>query len=164
MREFTQQETAAWFASLEKRMSSAHVAIHDDQDRVLVVKANYKNYWSFPGGIVDAGETPLQAGIREAKEEVGLTLAADTIHFNFVVDRVSSFAQTYLFMFETHVPSSMFNDIVLDANELDEYAIVTRQQILNNDREYGESARHWAEGFSGYLEQSFMRGTRQSDI
>ena len=164
MREFTKAETVAWFASLEKRISSSHVAIHDENDRALVVKANYKNYWSFPGGIVDASETPLEAAIREVQEEVGLTLDPETVHFKFVVDRVSSFAQTYLFMFEARVSSSVFDSILLDKNELDEFAIVTRKQMIDNDRVYGESARHWAEGFSGYFEQNFTTDTKQSDI
>lgn len=30
--------------------------------------------WAFPGGRIDAGETPLEAAMREAEEEVGLAL------------------------------------------------------------------------------------------
>lgn len=33
--------------------------------------------WGIPGGKVDPGETPLESGIREVKEEVGLDLAAE---------------------------------------------------------------------------------------
>lgn len=35
--------------------------------------------WAFPGGRIDDGETPLQAAMREAEEEVGLTLTADDL-------------------------------------------------------------------------------------
>ena len=163
MREFTPEETAAWFAGLEKRMSSSAVAISDDQGRVLIVKANYKNYWSFPGGIIDAGETPRQGAVREVSEEVGIALRPDALSFRFVVDRVSTVAQTYQFMFEAPVDAAVFEHIILDRDELDEYALVTRQQILDGDRAYGESARRWAAGYEGYAEQTFI-GSQQADI
>lgn len=35
---------------------------------------NHPGQWAFPGGRVDAGETPLQAGLRELSEEVGLVV------------------------------------------------------------------------------------------
>lgn len=164
MREFTHEETAAWFVGLEKRMSSSAVAIHDEHDRVLVVKANYKRYWSFPGGIIDAGETPLTAAVREVKEEVGLELDSASLDFNFVVDRVSSIAQTYQFVFDAVISSSSFETIILDVQELDDYALVTKEQILAGDRLYSESTRRWAEGYYGYAEQIFGSQAAQADI
>ena len=62
---------------LDLRASSAGVALEDVEGNVLVVKATYKDYWSFPGGIVDVGETPLMAAVRECSEEVGVVLNPD---------------------------------------------------------------------------------------
>ena len=39
--------------------------------RLLLLRA-YKN-WDFPKGLVESGEDPLEAAVREAQEEAGLT-------------------------------------------------------------------------------------------
>jgi 8-oxo-dGTP diphosphatase len=56
-----------------KRMGSA-VLLRDPLDRILLVEPVYKPYWELPGGAVDADESPYLAAVREAKEELGLSV------------------------------------------------------------------------------------------
>jgi 8-oxo-dGTP diphosphatase len=52
--------------------TGAAAIVFDQDGRVLVVKENYDRFrWSFPGGRLEAGETPEQACVREAREETG---------------------------------------------------------------------------------------------
>lgn len=53
---------------------AAGVLLFDAQDRVLLVDPTYKPGWEFPGGVVESGEAPAQAGVREVAEELGLSL------------------------------------------------------------------------------------------
>ncbi len=44
----------------------------DALGRVLLVEPMYKDYWEVPGGVVEAGESPGTAVVREVHEELGL--------------------------------------------------------------------------------------------
>lgn len=55
---------------------AAGVLLFDEQDRFLLVDPTYKPGWEFPGGVVEPGEPPARAGMREVAEEVGLELDA----------------------------------------------------------------------------------------
>ncbi|MFF2847847.1 NUDIX domain-containing protein [Streptomyces sp. NPDC058001] len=54
---------------------AAGVLLFDAEDRVLLVDPTYKAGWEFPGGVVEPGEAPARAGLREVAEETGLRLA-----------------------------------------------------------------------------------------
>jgi len=58
---------------------AAAVLLFDDHDRVLLVDPVYKPHWEFPGGVVERGEAPTEAALREIREELGLYLAAETL-------------------------------------------------------------------------------------
>ncbi|MET8472385.1 NUDIX domain-containing protein [Streptomyces sp. NPDC006422] len=63
---------------------AAGVLLFDDADRVLLVDPTYKPGWEFPGGVVEAGEAPARAGMREVAEETGIVL--DDVPRLLVVD------------------------------------------------------------------------------
>ncbi len=52
--------------------SQARVVREDG--RVLLVKAAYRWSWGMPGGLMDAGESPEDAAVRETREETGLDI------------------------------------------------------------------------------------------
>jgi 8-oxo-dGTP pyrophosphatase MutT (NUDIX family) len=53
-------------------LPSAAVAIHDEQGRVLLCLHADKNIWVTPGGLIEPGEQPAIAAMRETLEETGL--------------------------------------------------------------------------------------------
>jgi len=68
--------TADWFASLPTVYLSASMLITDSDDRILLVKPNYRPDWGIPGGMVEADEAPDQCVTREIAEELGLDIPA----------------------------------------------------------------------------------------
>lgn len=67
-------EPTAWHASLPGAIVTAGALVGDDAGRVLVVKPNYRDHWTLPGGICEFGEAPHDGCAREVTEELGLSL------------------------------------------------------------------------------------------
>src|SRR5215475_10403483 len=53
-------------------LPSAAVAILDDESRLLLCLHRDKNIWVAPGGLIEPGEQPADAAVRETWEETGL--------------------------------------------------------------------------------------------
>ena len=60
-------------------LPSATVLIFDDAGRLLIARPVGYTTWVSPGGAVDPGETPAEAGIREAWEETGLHIEITSV-------------------------------------------------------------------------------------
>jgi 8-oxo-dGTP diphosphatase len=67
-------DTQTWYASLPTMYGSAAAVITDPAGRVLLVKPNYRDRWSLPGGILEHAEAPHVGCFREVEEEIGLVL------------------------------------------------------------------------------------------
>jgi 8-oxo-dGTP pyrophosphatase MutT (NUDIX family) len=74
---FLDQDT--WFAQLPGVVMSAAALITDPAERVLLVKPNYRDHWSLPGGICEYGESPHEGCAREVAEEIGLDRPFSTL-------------------------------------------------------------------------------------
>jgi 8-oxo-dGTP diphosphatase len=58
----------------------AAAAILDAGGRLLLVKENYdRRRYGLPGGALEAGESPLDAVVRETREETGVVVSIDHV-------------------------------------------------------------------------------------
>lgn len=55
-----------------KILSAGVIPVRRSGDRWLYLLLRAYQYWDFPKGKTEAGETPLEAALRELKEETGL--------------------------------------------------------------------------------------------
>lgn len=67
-------EPAAWHASLPGVVVAAAALIDDGAGRLLIVKPNYRDHWTLPGGVCEFREPPHAGCAREVEEELGLRL------------------------------------------------------------------------------------------
>jgi 8-oxo-dGTP diphosphatase len=150
------QEQEHWLLSQHARPSSAVLILEDDAENALIVKANYKKHWTFPGGMIDAGETPKQAAVREVTEEVGLKIDANEVRFGWTAARHSVVADTYQFIFKATLHPGVTEHIILQASEIDDWRLVSKAEVLSENEHYAKTVSLWAAGnIEGYIEQTF---------
>ena len=63
-----------------KQIEVVAAIIHDDEGRIFATQRGYgdfKDWWEFPGGKIEPGETPEEALIREIREELSTEISVD---------------------------------------------------------------------------------------
>jgi len=69
----TEQKMARRRVQRGTRLSAGVVVVRPDGDEWLFLLLRAFRYWDFPKGMREPGETPMQAALREVKEETTLT-------------------------------------------------------------------------------------------
>ena len=118
-----------------------HVWIKNDKGEFLIQKRSMKKKafpgkWSVTGGGVESGETPLNAAIRECKEEIGIDIILENIELLMTIKRQDIFMDIFL----AHQSFSI-EDVELEENEVDEVKWATEKEIrkLMKEDKVGES-------------------------
>jgi ADP-ribose pyrophosphatase YjhB (NUDIX family) len=123
---------AAWHASLAGVIVSAAALIGDGHGRVLVVKPNYRDHWTLPGGICEFGESPQAGCTREVAEELGLVLPVTrllAVDWQLPQDIYGPMARPAVyFIFDGGVLPAL-SGVRLQADELDECRFAAEAEL-----------------------------------
>ncbi|MFA6957809.1 MAG: NUDIX domain-containing protein [Thermoanaerobaculia bacterium] len=136
---------------------TAHLWIVTPDKRVLLqlrasTKVNHPSLWDVSvAGHVDAGETAVEAAIREAREELGIALRADELrHIATLRERVvieegiyvdNEIEEVYLVRRDVDRAA-----LVLQASEVDDVALVPLDQFRERVAERDATmVEHWEE-------------------
>lgn len=121
----------------------AHVILENTDGLFLIqqrsdTKATRPGQWDITAGAVDAGETSLDGALREAKEEVGLTIPRDAMQFLFRDRRRSCYHDVWY----VRMPFAL-TDCTMQESEVQALRLVTAeeldalvQQMLHRSRNY----------------------------
>lgn len=110
---------------------SVHLFIYNPKGMFLIQKRSKKKkslpgIWSVTCGAVSAGEDSITAGIREAKEEVGIELNEQQFEFVEKIKRRHSFVDIYF------VKSNFdITKCILQKDEVDSIKLSSPKELLN---------------------------------
>ena len=88
--------------------------------KILLVRDGRHGYYKFPGGGIDPGETPVQALIREVREEAGRIVIEDSVREYGLVRRLEKGNREEIFEQENYYYFCRAEDAVLPL-ALDDY-------------------------------------------
>ena len=80
---------AGWFVFRPRRRGVFIAVWHGDE--VIVIRNSYRSWYALPAGGIKRSETPLQAAVRELREEVGVEVSPEDLRF------VADFPTTFEF-------------------------------------------------------------------
>ncbi|MGW2514551.1 NUDIX domain-containing protein [Streptomyces scopuliridis] len=116
---------------------TASVLLTDTSDRILIVHpARPGAPWALPGGLMEDGESPVDAARREVREELGLDVdvrANDLVAVEWLQATRPGRRDRLAFVFAgPRLPQSDADRITLQANELDDWMWATPSSALEN--------------------------------
>lgn len=125
-------EPVTWHASLPGVIVSAAAIVGDGSANVLIVKPNYRDYWTLPGGICEFGEPPHAGCAREVSEELGVQVPIGrllAVDWQLPPLRYGASARpAVFFLFDAGtLPSG--SDISLQADELDDWRFAAESEL-----------------------------------
>lgn len=105
---YTVDESRDWYNALPAKRSAAAMIVRHGET-VLMVKDDYKDAMTFPGGVIDPEESPLAAALRETEEETALRIPREATTFFTVayISPVNGFLDRYQFFFIADVSDDL---------------------------------------------------------
>ncbi len=92
---------------------------------LLIVKPSYKSYWHIPGGVVEKSESPLEACVREVREEIGWSIEPECLLAVNHEREKTDYQSKVIFVFDGGIISDQdISQLVLQKNEISEIKFI----------------------------------------
>jgi len=101
-----------------KRLSCGVVILNPDRE-LLLCHVTGQNHWDLPKGGIDLGETPMQAALRETREECGLRLQAEAL---LDLGRFRYTSKKDLHLFAAHTPRIELSELRCESHYHDRFS------------------------------------------
>ena len=121
--------TKAYLQSLPKKRMGAGCLFFNSDGKILIIKPNYKNNWSIPGGVVEANESPRQACIREVQEEIGIKCQPEKLLCVDYVSDTNNNDESLQFIFLGGIIAE--KEIAIADREISAYQFLEPEKALN---------------------------------
>lgn len=111
---------------LRKEKSCGCIIIKND--KVLLVYEKNRNFWGFPKGHMEEGESEIQTALREVKEEVGLDVKIDVnkkYTLNYIIN--NEIDKTSIF----YIANPINENIVMQESEIENIKWCNFDEALN---------------------------------
>ena len=136
---------------------SVHTWIQNSKGKFLIQKRspnkkNFPNMWSQTGGCVDEGEIPLEAALRECKEELGIDIDANNIELIMSFKRHYDFVDVWLVKQDIDISTLVLQeDEVADAK----WATIDEIRDLMEKGELAKSIEIYFDTFINLIDYPF---------
>jgi 8-oxo-dGTP pyrophosphatase MutT (NUDIX family) len=101
-----------------KRLSCGIVILNSGRE-LLLCHVTGQNHWDLPKGGIDPGETPIEAALRETREEAGLRLGPETL---LDLGRFTYTNKKNLHLFATLMPRFDLKELHCESRYMDRHA------------------------------------------
>ena len=111
--------------TLPRKHMGAGMIFFDNKNDLLILKTNYKDNWTIPGGVINKNESPKQAAERETLEEIGLEKIAKRLLLLDYISTVGIEDDNLQFLFYGGILSNEdIKNIKLQPEEIIEFKFV----------------------------------------
>jgi|SRR5581483_1794952 len=118
----TEEENKAFLTSLPKKSIAVKAVIWSTENHILLVKPTIKAQWQLPGGGIMPHEEPIDALVREIKEELALSLPKESLRIVGTAFRAEYDNLLLIYEYTATIPED--TQFHIQASEIEKYQFV----------------------------------------
>ena len=122
---------------LPRKRAIGQVLVRDPEGRVLLCQLTYKKDWDLPGGVVEVGESPQLAAVREAEEELGLEIPPGDLLLTDWLPPWGGWDDAICLVFDGGVlPTDTLDRVVREEREIRSVAWCTHEEVAERAADF----------------------------